>query len=170
MTLPVADCHNDLLLAVQFQRDLGHADPFGDFWLPQLRAGGVVLQVLPIYTEDHFVGEGALRRALRTIETARQMVEQHSDDVALVTTADQLQGTIADGRIALLVAFEGMEPIGADVDLIDTFWHLGVRMASLTWNRRTPFADGQGERETGAGLTTQGVAAIERMEALGMID
>jgi membrane dipeptidase len=169
MTLPVADCHNDLMLSVQFRRDLGHEDPFGAFWLPQLQAGGVELVVLPVYTEDWFIGEGALRRALRTVESARQMAARHAHDVTLVTTASQLHETRAAGRIALLLAFEGMEPVGADIDLIDTFWQLGVRMASLTWNRRTPFADGLAERDTDAGLTKVGVMAIERMEELGMI-
>jgi membrane dipeptidase len=167
--LRFADGHNDLMLDVQFGRDLGHDDRFGDFWLPQLRAGGAVLVVLPVFTEDWFVGEGALRRALRTIETARQMAARHAGAVALVTTASQLREALDADRIALVLSFEGMEPVGADIDLIDTFWQLGVRMASLTWNRRTAFADGQGERGTGAGLTGVGIRAIERMEELGMI-
>jgi membrane dipeptidase len=167
--LGFADCHNDLLLGVSAQRDLGNDDLFGEFWLPQLRAGNVRLVVLPIYTEDWFTGEAALRRALRTVETARQIAERYEAAVALVTTAAELHGALDAGRIALVLAFEGMEPVGADLDLIDTFWHLGVRMASLTWNRRTPFADGLGERSTGAGLTELGVKAVERMERLGMI-
>ena len=167
--LQFADCHNDLLLGVTVQRDLGNDGLFADFWLPQLRAGNVRLVVLPVYTEDWFTGEAALRRALTTIETARQMAQRHAADVALVTTAGELRAALDADRIALVLAFEGMEPVGADVDLIDTFWHLGVRMASLTWNRRTPFADGLDERGTGAGLTELGLKAIERMEGLGMI-
>ncbi len=164
-----ADCHNDLLLGVTCQRDLGNDDLFGDFWLPQLRAGNVRLVVLPVYTEDWFTGEAALRRALTTVETARQMAQRHGEEVALVATAGELRAALDNGRIALVLAFEGMEPVGADLDLLDTFWHLGVRMASLTWNRRTPFADGLGERRTGAGLTNLGEKAVERMERLGMI-
>jgi membrane dipeptidase len=167
--LSMADCHDDLLMGVVHQQERGQRDPFGDFWLPQLREGGVVLQVLPIYTEEQFIGEGALRRALRFVETAWQIADRHADDVALVTTARELRTAIDGGRIALILAFEGMEPVAHDVDLIDSFWRLGVRMASLTWNRRTMFADGLGESATGGGLTTLGRAAVERMEALGMI-
>lgn len=57
MTVSVADSHNDLLLAVRHLRERGHQDPFGDFWLPQLKAGGVDLQVLPVCTEEQFVGK-----------------------------------------------------------------------------------------------------------------
>jgi membrane dipeptidase len=167
--LPMADSHNDLLLGVLHQRERGHADPFGDVWLPQLRAGNVVLQVLPVYTEDQFVGEGALRRAILVIETARELAALHREDVAIVETATELREVVASGRIALVLAFEGMEPVGADLALIDAFFRLGVRIASFTWNRRTAFADGAGENDTGGRLTRPGVAALARMERIGMI-
>lgn len=167
--LRFADSHNDLLLGVMHQRERGQADPFGEFWLPQLRTGGIVLQVLPIYTEEQFIGEGALRRTIRIIETAYEMAELNSADVAIVTTATELREAIDSGRIALILAFEGMEPIGSHVDVIDTFFRLGVRLAGLTWNRRTMFADGVGERDTGGGLTTLGFEAVKRMEDVGMI-
>ena len=167
--LPMADSHNDLLLCVLHQRERGHADPFGDVWLPQLRAGGVVLQVLPVYTEEQHVGEGALRRALLVIEAARELAARHRDDVAIVETGPELRAVIASGRIALVLAFEGMEPVGADLAVLDAFFRLGIRIASFTWNRRTAFADGAGENDTGGRLTRLGVAALAHMERSGMI-
>src|SRR4051794_16760990 len=167
--LPMADSHNDLLLGVLHQRERGHADPFGEVWLPQLRAGNVVLQVLPVYTEEQFVGEGALRRALLVIGAARELAALHADDVAIVETGRELREVIASGRIALVLAFEGMEPVAGDLALLDAFFRLGVRIASFTWNRRTAFADGAGENDTGGRLTRLGVAALAHMERTGMI-
>ncbi len=167
--LPMADAHNDLLLGVLHQRERGRADPFGDFWLPQLRAGGVVLQILPIYTEEQFVGEGALRRALLLLEAARRIADEHAGDVAVCETGPQIRDAIAAGRIALVLAFEGLEPVGSNLEMLDSFYRLGVRVASLTWNRRTMFADGIGERATGGGLTSLGVEAVAEMESLGMV-
>jgi membrane dipeptidase len=167
--LPMADAHNDLLLDVIHQRERGHADPFGDFWLPQLRAVGVVLQVLPVYTEEQFTNEGALRRALLVLETARWIADRHAADVAICETGPAIRAAIGDGRIALVLAFEGLEPVGSSLEVLDAFFRLGVRIASLTWNRRTMFADGIGERATGGGLTSLGVEAIAEMERLGMV-
>ncbi len=167
--LPMADAHNDLLLGVIHQRERGHADPFGDFWLPQLRAGGVVLQVLPVYTEEQFTNEGALRRALLVLETARWIADRHSADVAICETGPAIARAIDAGKIALVLAFEGLEPVGSSLEVLDTFFRLGVRIASLTWNRRTMFADGIGERATGGGLTSLGVEAVAEMERLGMV-
>jgi membrane dipeptidase len=167
--MAVADCHNDLLLAVEHQRRRGHSDPFGDFWLPQLRSGGVLLQVLPVYTEEEFVSSGALRRAMVILETARWLAGLHPADVAIAQTGEEISEIIASGRIALVLALEGGEPFGADLGLIDGFARLGVRMASLTWNRRTMLADGVGVRATGGGLTPLGMEAVAEMERCGIV-
>lgn len=166
---PVADSHNDLLLACLHRFERGHSDPFGDDWLPGLRAGGVVFQVLPIFTEHQFIGEGALRRTLEVIDHARHIAEVHKSDVAIVESGGDIQPVLDAGKIALLIALEGAEPVGSSVAMFETMWRLGVRMASLTWNRRTMMADGIGETDTGGRLTTLGIEAISELERLGMI-
>jgi membrane dipeptidase len=168
-TLAIADCHNDLLVAVRHLRERGHADPFGDFWLGQLRDGGVVLQVLPVCTEEQFAGEGALRRCLLMIEEAYHLADVHCSDVGVVHTAAELRTTIAQGRIALVLAIEGAEPVGHDLAILDTLMRAGVRMASMTWNRRTLMADGVGEHDTGGRLTALGVEAVREMERIGLV-
>ena len=165
----VADSHNDLLMACLHRRERGVADPFGDDWLPGLREGGVIFQVLPIFTEEQFVGEGALRRTLELIGMAREIANLHTADVGIVEEAGDVDEIIDGGRIALLVALEGAEPIGSSPSMFDTMWRLGVRMASLTWNRRTMMADGVGESDTEGGLTSLGIESIHDMERLGMI-
>ena len=165
----VADAHNDLLLAVLHQRERGQRDPFGDFWLPRLRAGGVVLLVLAVFTEDQHVGEGALRRCLLLLEEARHIAETHQADVAIVETRQDLDRALASGRIGLVLAVEGSEPVAHSLGVLETLWRLGVRCMSLTWNRRTMLADGVGEPSTGAGLTALGTEAVAEMERLGMV-
>jgi len=155
-------------MAVHHQRERGHRDPFGDVWLPQLRAGNVVLQIMPIFTEEQFAAEGALRRALLLLESARELATVHRTDVAIVETTDQLDAALASDRIAIVLAVEGLEPIGPDLQVLETFFRLGVRTASLTWNRRTLFADGVGERDTGGRLTGLGIEAVAAMEQFGM--
>lgn len=168
-SLPIADSHNDLLLACQHRRERGVRDPFGDDWLPGLRSGGVVFQVLPIFTEEQFIGEGALRRTLEIISHAREIAALHASDVAIVETPEEIDRAIDSGRIALLLAIEGAEPVGASLSMFETLWRLGIRMASLTWNRRTMFADGVGEADTNGRLTSLGIEAVAEMERLGMV-
>ena len=127
------------------------------------------LQVLPVCTEEQYVGEGALRRCLLMLEEAWHIAEVHAQDVAIVETSAGIRRALEDGKIALLLAIEGAEPVGSQLQILDVLWRAGVRMCSLTWNRRTMMADGIAERDTGSRLTNLGVDAVARMEELGII-
>ncbi len=50
----VADTHNDLLDAIVRRPVDRWAAHFRERWLPQLQAGGVDLQVLPVFVDDVF--------------------------------------------------------------------------------------------------------------------
>jgi membrane dipeptidase len=167
--LKFADCHNDLLLGVLHQKERGIADPFGDFWLPQLKKGNVVLQVLPVYVEEQFIGEGSLRRSMLLFEAAWQIAEQHKGDVSICLNSGDITRAHTEGKIALVLAVEGAEAAGSSLEFFSLFFKMGVRVLSLTWNRRTMFADGVGESDTGGKLTSLGVDAVSEMERVGII-
>ena len=164
-----ADCHNDLLLGVLHQKERGIADPFGDFWLPQLKEGNVKLQVLPVYVEEQFIGEGSLRRSMILFENAWQIAAQHNSDVSLCVNARDITKAQTQGKIALVLAVEGAEAVGSSLEFFDLFFRMGVRLLSLTWNRRTMFADGVGESDAGGKLTSLGIEAVAEMERSGII-
>jgi membrane dipeptidase len=165
----VVDTHNDLLCSVVIRPVHRWADYFRENWLPQLRAGGVDVQVLPVWVDDPLRPEGALRRTLRMIEAAHRIAEGNADEVALCTDGAQVDAVVADGRIALVLALESCPGIAEDVELLTTAHRLGVRMASLTHFGRSPFGDGSAEDATGSRLTSAGVAAIAEMERLGVL-
>lgn len=163
---PIVDAHNDLLLELAFRRH--EENPFGKHWLDKLTAGGVALQVCPLYVAVEDQPEGALRRALEQIAAWGRAARQNADRVVLVRTRADLDRAEASGRIGLLLALEGAEPLGYDPEVADIFWELGVRMFALTWNRRNPFADGLAE-PTGGGLSRLGRELVARLVAHGAI-
>lgn len=165
----VADAHNDLLCAVVARPPERWGSFFRERWLPQLEAGGVDLQVLPVFIEDPYRPESALRRTLRMIEAAHRLAEENAGRVALCRSGEDVDRTIADGRIALVLALEGMPGLDADVELITTMHRLGVRVGSLTHIGRGAFADGSGEDTARSRLTGAGVAAVREMERVGML-
>jgi membrane dipeptidase len=165
----VADTHNDLLcLVVRRPRDQW-ASYFREHWLPQLVAGGVDIQVLPVYLDDRFLPELALRETLRMIEAAHRLAEGNPDVVALCRDGDDVRRAVDSGRIALVLALEGCPQIGTDVELLQTLFRLGVRIASFTHFGRTALADGSGEDAAGSRLTTAGIAALTEMAGYGML-
>ena len=165
----VADAHNDLLCAVASRSSDQWSDFFRAQWLPQLQDGGVDLQVLPVFVDDVYRPEGALRRTLRMIEAAHRLAEGNADAVGLCRDGDDIDRVIGEGRIALVLALEGMPGIADDVELLETVYRLGVRVGSVAHFGRSAFADGSGEDAAGSRLTRTGVQALAEMERIGMI-
>jgi membrane dipeptidase len=162
----IVDAHNDLLVEVAHFRH--EAAPFRARWLEQLRRGGVSLQVCPASVDVNELPEFGLRRSLTQIAECHRAAAQDPDEVVLVRDAAGLDEALATGRLALLLSMEGAEPLGYDPAMADVFWLLGVRMFSLTWNRRNPFADGLGEANDG-GLSDLGRELLERLCRLGVV-
>lgn len=165
----VADAHNDLLCAVATRPPELWSDFFRAQWLPQLQAGGVDLQILPVFIDDEYRPEGALRRTLRMIEAAHRLAEGNADAVGLCLDGDDIDRVIGDGRIALVLALEGMPGIADDVELLETVHRLGVRVGSVAHFGRSAFADGSGEDAAGSRLTRNGIHALAEMERIGMV-
>jgi membrane dipeptidase len=165
----VADTHNDLLMLVSRKPPAEQAAYFRDAWLPQLKAGGVDVQVLPVFIDDDFRPEGALRQTLRMLEAGHRVAEGNADAVALCTNGAEIDAALEAGRIALILALEGCEAIGIDVGVLETLARLGVRMASFTHFGRTALADGSAEDAAGSRLTRAGVDALHLLEELGVL-
>lgn len=164
----VVDCHNDLILLIARDRELGLVDSVRERWIPQLRSGGVDVQVVPIYIQDEYLPEGALRRTLTLISILRQEVQANSDDLALCGDGNEIEAALSQNKIALILAFEGSAGI-ENPDLLELFFHLGLRMASFSWFGRTALADGSGEESAGGRLTRAGIEVLTEMERLGIV-
>jgi len=160
--MDLADAHSDLLMELVYFR--AEDKPFASRWLPKLEAGGVQLQVCALFSDDPDLPELALRKALLGVAEFDRAVAENPSVIAVRSAAD-LDAALAPGRRGLMLSIEGMEPLGYDPGLIDVFCSLGVRMASLTWNRRNPFADGVAEAPAG-GLSQIGRSLVDRMAGL----
>lgn len=165
----VVDTHDDLLMLTSRRAPDRQAAYFRESWLPQLRDGGVDVQVLPVYVDDQFRPEGALRQTLKMLESGWRIAEGNADEVAICLTGADVDEVVASGRIALVLALEGCEAVGRDVELLSVLHRVGVRMASLTHWGRTLLADGSGEDPAGSRLTKAGVEAVAVLEELGVM-
>lgn len=165
----VVDCHNDLILDVVRKQGLQQPTRFADYWVPELRAGGVDVQVLPVYVDDEYRPDNTLRRMLSLLAAIRRLPVEAPDDVALCGTGAEIDACVAEGKIALVPALESCEGIGTNIELFELFFALGVRMVSFTHFGRTALADGSAEDATGSRLTRAGVDALAEVERLGIL-
>jgi len=165
----VVDTHDDLLMLCARRAPGDQGAYFRRQWLPQLRAGGIRIQVLPVFIEDPFRPEGALRQTLRMLETGWRIAGANADAVRICLTAAEVEAALADGLIALVLALEGCEAVGTDVALFEPLYRLGGRIASFTHFGRTMLADGSVEDAAGSRLTGAGVDAVAACEKLGIM-
>jgi membrane dipeptidase len=157
----IVDAHNDLL--AELVHRAGEEQPFARYWRPELQAGGVGLQVCPIYTADD--PEDALRFGLAQAAAYHRLLAENPEIVPVLSAAD-LERT----GFKVMLAVEGVELLAGDPLLAHALWGLGARMFGLTWNHRNPFADGLGV-EDDRGLSSLGREVVEILAGLGaMLD
>jgi microsomal dipeptidase-like Zn-dependent dipeptidase len=139
----VGDAHNDLLALVALRGPDHWGAYFREHWYPQLLAGGVNVQVLPVMVDHEFRPEGALRRTLRMIEAAHRIAETNTDVVALCRSASEIDEVLDAGRIALVLALEGCAQIDEDVELLRTMSaRTGRRPQTPRWWSGRPGSSG----------------------------
>ena len=171
----VVDTHCDTLMQFMPQRRpvspprrLGERSDQGHIDLPRLVEGGVDCQTFAIYTGSRVNQPGALLTALQMVDVFDRECSAN-DGIVHVCSYDEILAAEREGKVAALLSIEGAEPLMGDLGVLRIFYKLGVRMLSLTWNWRTPFADGLAAKRAESKLTDLGVEAIREMERLGIV-
>ena len=160
----IVDAHTDVLLEVvdpSLELVLRQGS-FERYWLQRLTAGGVGVQICPLY------GEGARRtdareRTLAELAEFTRAVEENTEHVCHVRTRAHLD----DARLRLVLSMEGVEPLDGDPDAFDEWYARGVRTASLTWNHANEFAGGVATPTVG--LTDRGRALVRRFREFDVL-
>jgi membrane dipeptidase len=91
-----------------------------------------------------------------------------SDRICIARDVGDLRSAKALGKTAVVLHFQGAEPIEDDVDLLNAFHACGLRVMQLTYNARNRIGDGCFE-PSDIGLSRFGRRVISRMEELGIV-
>jgi membrane dipeptidase len=102
-------------------------------------------------------------------------VEAASDgQFKVVRTADELAACLQQGVMAAILHFEGVEPIGTDLDALHVFYQAGLRSLGIVWSRPNVFGHGvpfnfPASPDTGPGLTEAGQMLVKTCNQLGIL-
>src|SRR5581483_729208 len=97
----VVDCHNDLVMTLTHPQ-LGDGATLAKRWIPELRQGGIDVQVVPVYAEAK--DELVLRTTLNYIAALYRELELNSDSVELCLDGAAVRQATAAGKIAFVLA------------------------------------------------------------------
>ena len=112
--------------------------------------------------------DGAFETAVGALGQGRATVDAMGDAVRLVLTADDLEQVYKDRVRGIIFDFQDTTSIGGDLDRLDLFHDMGLRIVQLTYNLRNLVGDGCTERYK-TGLTYFGIEVVERLNELKMM-
>ena len=171
--LIVVDAHLDLLIDLYNKHQQGMENVIIESHLDNFRAGGVNVIIAALFIDTKDLPEAALKQALGQIAAFYKELESGADKyVSLCRSYQDIERAISEGKVAILLSFEGAEPLGDNPDLLRLFYELGLRGLGLCWSRKNMAADGAlyAEVEQGqkAGLSNLGYRIVREAERLGI--
>src|SRR5437763_16403491 len=165
----IVDFHFDLLIDLYEKRD--RPGVLVSHFLPEFEAGDIGVLGVAIYVEDRYLPEMGLRVALDQLARLYAEVEQ-TNRFAIYKTFAEIEQARAANKIALVITMEGVEPLGEDLNLLRTFYELGLRSVGLTHARRNAAGSGGIFKPSGSprdGLTNFGRDVVRECERLGIL-
>jgi membrane dipeptidase len=166
----VLDTHADTpqrMLAGNF--DLGKRDAEGHVDIPRMREGGLNVQFFSIFISGRILGPPAIQQALDQIDIVRRNVQQHSKNLMVATTAEEIRRAHAQGKIAILMGMEGGHMIGNDIHMMRNYAQLGVRYMTLAHFHNDEWAESSTDKPAHNGLTDFGKEVVREMNRQGML-
>jgi membrane dipeptidase len=90
------------------------------------------------------------------------------DELVLAAQVQHIRDAQRDGKLAVVLQFQGTHPLEYDSDLVEVYWRLGVRVVQITYNVRSPVGDGC-EEPGDAGLSRFGRRIVAELNRTGIV-
>lgn len=165
--MKIFDGHADIWYDVAKKRKLGEENIFKKYHLDRLKTGNIMGGIFIAYLEQ-IEGQDDEKEMFHLINSTIHEIRENQDIFNIIREKGDFNRGIVEGKFDIIMGIEGLKAIGKNLDWIDTFYELGFRHASLTWNEENHLATGvDGDKERG--LTSIGKEAVKKMEKLGII-
>jgi membrane dipeptidase len=105
---------------------------------------------------------------MKAIAIQRAFFLANPDKYVLVDRFADIERAKKEGKLAIVLHFQGTNPVEGDIKLIEVYHRLGIRHMLMAYNMKNLVGDGCMER-TNDGLSRFGVALVEEMNRVGMI-
>lgn len=107
-------------------------------------------------------------KTIKTISAWKKRFKSMNRELIHIYTVDDIITAYRQGKLGIIFHFQGSSPLDNNLDLVNKYHKLGVRVMQLTYNSRNTFGCGC-EVEIDTGLTKEGYALVERMNQVGIL-
>jgi membrane dipeptidase len=159
--LLIADAHCDTIAKIfhngeKLFENSGHVD------IKRLIMQNVKLQFFAVFVE----GENKFSQTVNIINRFHEECANNFEHIAKIRSVADYD----ENKINALLTVEGGASLEGEIENVQLFWDMGVRLMTLTWNGKNELANGiLQDGETDEGLTDFGREVAKEMMRLGMI-
>lgn len=111
--------------------------------------------------------DNANKRAKDIINYYHHLMK-NTEGIMHCTSVHEIKAALSKGDAAALLSIEGGDAIEKDIRNLKTFYDMGVRILTLSWNFGNEICSGNGDRED-YGITDFGKEVIKKMNSLRML-
>jgi membrane dipeptidase len=167
----VIDSHDDTTQRLLSDKtfDISKRNANGNIDVPRMREGGLNALFFSIWVPSELTGPPAVKKAMDLIDSVREAVRLHPNDLMLATTAADIRRAKTEHKVAALMGMEGGHMIDDDLRLLRLYAALGVRYLTLTHFKNNNWADSSTDKPAHNGLTPFGKDVVRELNRLGVM-
>jgi membrane dipeptidase len=140
---PILDGHVDFLLNLEAtRRDFFTESEKGHVDLPRARKGNLGGLFCSVYINPVMAETNPVAYTMKYIDDMYSIADRSEGQVEVVRTADDLDRCLANGIFAMVLHFEGAEPVGRSLRELRTWYEAGLRSLGFVHARPNIFGDG----------------------------
>jgi membrane dipeptidase len=147
-------------------RDIQTSDEAKRIYLDMWSASGVTV-ACGTYSGSH-LPSAAFESAVSQIANAQGIIAACGDQMLLVRDGGDIERAYTEGKHGVVIDFQNTLPLADDLDRLQMFHSLGLRMVQLTYNLQNLAGDGCTDLNNG-GLTYFGREIVRRLNDLDIL-
>jgi len=166
--LLIFDSHCDTANVIYDQSSYFIKENNAHLTLEKAKMGGLKAQIFALYVNPVYAPHQSLKRALKLYNVLEKRLFS-TEQAVKVTSTSEMKYALEQNKLACWLSLESGDIIENSIDILEFFYHLGIRCMTLTHTKNTDWADSSGDAPEHDGLTKLGREIITTMNKIGMI-
>jgi membrane dipeptidase len=167
------ELHEDLIVIDMLTESSLPEDLFEDMTAGGLTCGSLTIGTAGLkYFSDgtipHHADWWSWKTTVEDLSLLQGLLADPTNDAVPIRSTEDIRRAKSDRKVGILINVQNSICVGTDIDNVDFFFNLGLRVIQLTYNLQNFMASGCLE-DPGKTLSNFGIQAIGRMNELGIL-